>query len=61
MLNFMSVSFFVWPGDVTQKINTQIHTYTSEITNYVNFDKIKTKTRVHMEKKEKKMWIQIYR
>ena len=35
--NFRSVSFFVWPGDVTH-INKQIHkhTYTSEIRNILD-------------------------
>ena len=33
--NFRSVSFFVWPGGVTQ-INTQIHTYTTEIRNILD-------------------------
>ena len=38
VLNFRSVSFFVWPGDVTQ-INKYINTYTnaqSEIRNILD-------------------------
>ena len=48
--NFRSVSFFVWPGDMThinKKINTYTHTYTSEFKNilggcspHVDFDRV---------------------
>ena len=39
VLNFRSVSLFVWPGGVTQinsQINKDIHTYKSEIRNILD-------------------------